>query len=335
MMLKDTLKDKIYYYISAKGLRESLGIGEGSQVEFLAQGEYNINFTLEGNSRKYVLRVNTGSQLELDNQIEYEYEALKRLYPSGVTPKPYFVDGTKKYIDYGILVMEFLEGVHLDYAKDMEKAADIFSRIHSMDTENMDASNFICEKSIFSDRITEARRLLKSFMESPIIETKLKSFFADFMDWAEKNAWRESYFITDPWNVINNTEVNSGNFIINDKRHYLIDWEKPVISDPCQDITQFLAPTTTLWKADYILSEQEKEDFFKAYSSGLRCEDRGIRDRVELYTPYLYLRALSWCAFAYLEYMKPDKGIKNMDTFEKIKAYLDIDFMNSLLRRFR
>jgi len=33
--------------------------------------------------------------------------------------------------------------------------------------------------------------------------------------------------------------------------------------------------------------------------------------------------------------MKPDKGIKNMDTFEKIKAYLDIDFMNSLLRRFR
>jgi len=334
-MLKDTLKDKIYCYMSAKGLRKLLGIGEGARVEFLAQGEYNINFTLDGMSKKYVFRVNTGSQLGLDNQIEYEYEALRRLYPSGVTPRPYFVDATKEYIDYGVLVMEFLEGRPLDYARDMEKAAGIFSKIHSMNIEYMDVSNFICEKSIFSDRIAEARRLLKDFMESPMVDTRLKSFFADFLDWAEKNAWRESYFIQSPWNVINNTEVNSGNFIINESRHYLIDWEKPVISDPCQDITQFLAPTTTLWKTNYILSEQEKEDFFEAYSRGLECEDRGIRDRVELYTPYLYLRALSWCAFAYLEYIKPDKKIKNMDTFEKIKAYLDMEFMNSLLRRFR
>jgi len=334
-MLKDTLKDKIYCYMSAKGLHKLLGIGEGARVEFLAQGEYNINFTLDGMSKKYVFRVNTGSQLGLDNQIEYEYEALRRLYPSGVTPRPYFVDATKEYIDYGVLVMEFLEGRPLDYSRDMEKAAGIFSKIHSMNIENMDVSNFICEKSIFSDRIAEARRLLKDFMESPMVDMRLKSFFADFLDWAEKNAWRESYFIQSPWDVINNTEVNSGNFIINESRHYLIDWEKPVISDPCQDITQFLAPTTTLWKTNYILSEQEKEDFFEAYSRGLECEDRGIRDRVELYTPYLYLRALSWCAFAYLEYIKPDKKIKNMDTFEKIKAYLDMDFMNSLLRRFR
>lgn len=334
-MLKDTLKNKIYDYVKAKGLHEQLGICKNAKVSFLAQGEYNINFILEDLSKKYVLRVNTGSQLELDNQIEYEYEALKRLYPSGVTPKPYFVDGSKQDIDYGILVMEFLEGSALDYSKDMEKAAGIFSRIHSMDIDSMDASNFICEKSIFSDRVSEARRLLKDFMESPVIDCNLKRFFADFMDWAEKNAYREGYFTQSPWNAINNTEVNSGNFIINDKHCYLIDWEKPVISDPCQDITQFLAPTTTLWKTSHILSEGEKENFFKSYTSSLECEDKGIRERVELYTPYLYLRALSWCAFAYLEYMNPDKSIKNMDTFEKIKSYLDIDFMNSLLKRYR
>ncbi|AHM57043.1 aminoglycoside phosphotransferase [Peptoclostridium acidaminophilum DSM 3953] len=333
-MLKDTLKNKIYDYVKAKGLCEQLGMCKNAKVSFLAQGEYNINFTLEGASKKYVLRVNTGSQLELDNQIEYEYEALLRLYPSGVTPRPYFVDGSKQYIDYGILVMEFLEGAPLDYGRDMEKAAGIFSRIHSMDIERMDASNFIFEKTIFSDRVSEARRLLKDFMESTVIDCKLKKFFADFMDWAEKNACREGYFTQSPWNAINNTEVNSGNFIINDKRQYLIDWEKPVISDPCQDITQFLAPTTTLWKTSHILSEHEKEKFFKSYTSGLECKDKDIRERVQLYTPYLYLRALSWCAFAYLEYMNPDKSIKNMDTFEKIKSYLDIDFMNGLLRGF-
>lgn len=29
-----------------------------------------------------------------------------------------------------------------------------------------------------------------------------------------------------------------------------------------------------------------------------------------MYTPYLYLRALSWCAHAYLEYQNPDRDIK-------------------------
>ncbi len=52
-----------------------------------------------------------------------------------------------------------------------------------------------------------------------------------------------------------------------------------------------------------------------------------------MYTPYLYLRALSWCAYAYLEYENPDKDIKNMDTYEKIKEYLELDFMSNLLNR--
>ncbi|MCS4475453.1 hypothetical protein JQ032_06505 [Clostridium botulinum] len=35
-----------------------------------------------------------------------------------------------------------------------------------------------------------------------------------------------------------------------------------MISDPCQDLTQFLAPTTTLWKANYILKDCEINEFF-------------------------------------------------------------------------
>lgn len=60
--------------------------------------------------------------------------------------------------------------------------------------------------------------------------------------------------------------------------------------------------------------------------------DKNIHDRIELYTPYLYLRALSWCAYAYLEYQREDKEIKNMDTYRKIKQYLDMNFMTTLLK---
>lgn len=332
-MLRDTLKGKIKEYILEKELYLDLKIAKKFNVDFLAQGEYNINFTIDDGNNKYVFRVNTGSQLELTNQISYEYNAIKALEISGVTPRAYFVDDTKEFFDYGVLIMEFLNGRTLEYDKDLCKSAKIFAKIHSIDTRSTN-NDFIIEEKICSDRILEGKRLLENYLKSPIVDKKLKKFFSNFLEWTEKNKEREKYFIQNKWHVINNTEVNSHNFIIGEENSYLIDWEKPVISDPCQDITQFLAPTTTLWKANYILTKEERDSFFNVYVSNLEDEDKNIRERVHLYNPYLYLRALSWCAYAWLEYQNPDKDIRNMDTFRKIEEYLDIDFMKSLLKEY-
>lgn len=321
---------KQYININRKTILKELNLTGDFQVKFLAQGEYNINFTIESFPNKYVFRVNTGSQLEIDNQISYEFNALKYLESSSVTPKVYFVDSSLMYFDYGILIMEFLEGVPLDYGKDLNKAANIFSKIHSLDIKR--DNRFLIEENIFSARIDEGERLLANIWDSPIVDKRVKSFFYKFLNWAKVNKDKEKYFIDNPWHVVNNTEVNSHNFIIGEENSYLIDWEKPVISDPAQDLTQFLAPTTTLWKTNYILDSDEKEEFFRNYTNGLNGKDKNIRDRVQLYTPYLYLRALGWCAYAYVEYHDPKKEIKNMDTFEKIKEYLDMDFMEGLLK---
>ncbi|KNF07255.1 phosphotransferase enzyme family [Gottschalkia purinilytica] len=326
-MLKDDLLNEISEY-----LMYSAFLDNEYTVNFLAQGEYNINFLIDSKNEKYVFRVNTGSQLGIENQIKYEYDSLKALETSGVTPKVFFVDDSKGFFDYGILIMEFLEGKPLNYKKNVNNAAKIFAKIHSLDLEEVNTKHFLIEENIFSERIKESKKLLSNVLQSNKLSLEVKKMFHNFLDWAEKNKNKEKYFIENKWHVINNTEVNSHNFIISDKKSYLIDWEKPVISDPCQDLTQFLAPTTTLWKGNYILNREEKEDFFKVYTKYVKCKDNDIRERVNLYTPYLYLRALSWCAYAYLEYQNPDKDIKNMDTFEKIKEYLDIDFMNNLLK---
>ncbi|MEI6857793.1 aminoglycoside phosphotransferase family protein [Psychrilyobacter sp.] len=324
------LIDDLYSYIRAGHLKE-LNLEKEFKLRFLAQGEYNKNFILEDNKNKYVFRVNSGSQIGLANQIEYEYRALKRLEVSGCTPKVHFVDGSKSYINNGILVMDYLEGRPLDYRKDLKSAAKIFSNIHSLDIKREDFDSFITENYIFSDRIKEGNNLLKNVWDSNLIDIETKQILEKLINYCEKNAHLERYFIENPWKAINNTEVNSHNFIIGEK-NYLIDWEKPVLSDPCQDITQFLAPTTTLWKANTLLSSEEIENFYRVYESGVG--DRHIRERVRLYRPYLYLRALSWCAYAYLEYQNPGKSIKNMDTYAKIKEYLDPRFMNNLLKEF-
>lgn len=334
MELKNLLIDKIGQYIKDGSAGKNIEINKDFRIEFLAQGEYNINFIIYDKYNKYVFRVNTGSQLGLSNQIEYEYNALKALEVSSVTPRVYFVDDSKNYFDFGILIMEFLEGRPLEYDRDLKKAAGIFGRIHTLDLSKIETGSFIIEENIFTARVKEARGLLKDFLLSDIISERTKGFFQRFLDYAVRNCNNEKYFIEDKWHVINNTEVNSRNFIIGDEKSYLIDWEKPAISDPCQDLTQFLAPTTTLWKTDYVLSGEEREDFFKEYVKAGNGFDKDIRERVRLYTPYLYLRALSWCAYAYLEYQNPNKGIKNMETLQKIEQYLKLDFMEDLLKEY-
>ncbi|WP_319372266.1 phosphotransferase [uncultured Ilyobacter sp.] len=324
------LEGEIYKYIKDGNLKGILDIGKNFKVHFLAQGEYNKNYVLEDSNKKYVFRLNTGSQIGISNQIEYEYRALKRLEESGYTPKVHYVDGGKKNLEYGVLIMDYLEGKPLNYRKDLSTAAEIFSGIHSLEVRRDDFDYLITENYIFSDRLKEAEDLLKKIWTSPLVDKKTKVFFEKYLSWCKGNAFMEKYFIENPWKAINNTEVNSHNFIIGPEKSYLIDWEKPVISDPCQDITQFLAPTTTLWKADTLLTENEIEYFYSAYEE--KNPDKDIRERVRMYTPYLYLRALSWCAYAYIEYQDPEKAIKNQDTYKKICKYLEIDFMKKLLK---
>ena len=184
-MLKDTLKGKIKEYILKKGIYVELHMDKDLKVDFLAQGEYNVNFTISDGKNRYVFRVNTGSQLELTNQIRYEYNALKSLEISNVTPRVFFVDDTKKFFDYGILIMEFLEGRPLEYDKDLGRAAKIFARIHSLDIGTIN-NDFILEDKVCSHRITEGNRLLKDYLESPIVDEKLKKFFYNFLEWRKK-----------------------------------------------------------------------------------------------------------------------------------------------------
>ena len=142
---------------------------------------------------------------------------------------------------------------------------------------------------------------------------------------AAENAWR---FASDPL-VMANTEVNSGNFIVDGERMFLVDWEKAVTSSRYQDLGHFLVPTTTLWKTERVLTEDEKLAFLEEYvrASGPHVYKDTSLDEVRLMTRLLertiLLRGLSWCFMAYYEYTRTERALANEDTFAKIKSYLD------------
>lgn len=329
------LEIKLKDYLEDKDLKKRLGFQNKVSFNLLARGEYHINYLIfeersenelkeseKRASEGYVLRINTGSQMHLENQIRYEADALEFLERSQCTPKVFYVDDTRDKIPYGILIMEYLPGKPLDYRSDMKEAAEILSRIHSLDTK--ECKTILKAGRTASEILAESDAMLRIYEKSRFCDRKLKDHVRSSLDrmmekYADEKAYEGNLSII-------NTELNSGNFLINKgKKSYLIDWEKPLLGDPMQDLAHFLSPTTTFWKTDVILEENETEEFLKEYSKR-RNVSADDRERLSELIKVTCFRGITWCAMAYTEYMEPGREIKNEDTFRKIKEYLKEDF---------
>jgi thiamine kinase-like enzyme len=299
-------------------------------LAFLAAGEYNENYLLtdpgEGRS---VIRLNHGSQLGRDDQIAYEYSVLEAVAASGVTPRPYRWSMETGALAHGIMQMEFLPGVHLDYRRDSRWAASIFAAIHQLPADE----RLEVQPQPIRDIADECLELLTRYPAHPLTEQykKLRDYHAEIMELAARS---DRLFAGDTLSIVN-TEVNSSNFLIGEDSAYLVDWEKAVVSYRYQDLGHFLTPTTTLWKTDHVFSEEEKIYFLEEY------RERGapsipmdeLRSKTRLLERTILLRGLSWCYMAYYEYTRADRALVHSETEKTIKRYMDrVDWFLGLLR---
>ncbi|MBL0713818.1 MAG: aminoglycoside phosphotransferase family protein [Desulfosarcina sp.] len=307
--------------------------GRRFAVTPLARGEYNLNFLLTAGKDKRVFRVNIGTQIERDDQILYEFKALKLLAASGATPLPYFVDDSREDFDRGIAIMEYLPGRPLVYETDCDQAAALLARIHQVPVAA--ARNHLIREEAPLDLIyRECVGLLQTYFDSELADRDIKSFLREVIDWARRARSRERFYQQDPWPCIVNTEVNSGNFIVNPARGsiHLIDWEMPRWGDPSQDLCHFCSPLTTLWKTDYRMTAADKKRFIEGYAR--QMADRHLRDtlheRIRLRDPFVYLRGISWSAMGWVAYQTEFEGLKNPDTWQTLVRYMQLDFIRSL-----
>ncbi|QKF62134.1 TIGR04282 family arsenosugar biosynthesis glycosyltransferase [Campylobacter curvus] len=290
------------------------------RLSALASGEYNINYKIKKRGASLVFRINTKSQIGLKHQVKYEFDALKVLESSGVTPKAYEYFAPSPFLPRGAMSMEFLPGRALDYRRDLKTAAQLLVRIHSVPLPKK--HKFLIARKPLAAMMTECGKMARIYHGS-----KFKSKNAsEFLSWLEErlgglNLSRE---ISEP--RIINTELNSGNFLINEgAQSYVIDWEKPIVGEKEQDLAHFLAPTTTFWKTDVILNFNEMQNFLNEYEKFLSVD----RTKFNEYLAMTCFRGLSWCAMAYTEYQGA-RAIKNAATYAKIKEYLSDKFLSNI-----
>ncbi|MCC3144363.1 aminoglycoside phosphotransferase family protein [Halanaerobium sp. Z-7514] len=332
MPLQEEMSRALAKYIKKKDFQRAIGITENAEIEFLAQGEYNLNYLLKDGEDKFVIRLNLGSQMDLDDQIGYEFYALEQLAPSGVTPRPYYLDNSEEELPYGMLVMEYLPGRPLDYQRDLKKAAEVLAGVHEV--EIAQNSILIEEKQPLNAIWDECDSLLDKYFKSELADPQVKEFLQKLkMDLKEKRKKEADIIELLPLSIVN-TELNSANFLIDDKndKAYLVDWEKPLITTPLQDLSIFMVPTTTLWKTNFIFNQGEKEEFLHHYlkARGLDAYYQEISSALELFNKFSAMRGISWSAMAWVEYQEPGRLIKNEDTFKTMDSYLKIDFLEML-----
>lgn len=293
----------------------------------------------------FVLRINRASQINLGHkQIRYEFNALRFLEPSGVTPRVYSCTEQGKYIPYGMLTMEYLPGRPLQYEHDLLLAAHLLARVHTLD-----ATDAPLLRPRYPQRalLEECKRMWNVY-ERFVLPVSAGSG-ADYCNaahsdrsTAERLALIQSWMKIAAHNAIDtpcarpcviNAELNSGNFIINDEapqtRSRIIDWEKPVIADCEQDIAHFLVPTTTNWKTDTILSAAEIRAFLDEYARFRAVDTQLLRTYMQLNV----LRGITWCAMAFVQYSHGE-GARNVDTWKKIQEFLSIEYLTALHDRF-
>ena len=326
-------EQKLSYYLGEAGLdidtKEDLLLAETgfSNIKLLGAGEYNINFTFDEGDLKKVLRINMKSQMNLENQIEYEYETLQLLKDSGVTPKPYDLVIKTDLLPYNYLTMEFLKGRPLNYKTDMYIAAYLLSKVHNTPYGD---NNLINATNPFQLMFDECKQMAGEYLAWDKVDEKVSSYINRFLEKC-LTLIPEKYSIANP--CIINTELNSGNFLIGKEKEdsYVIDWEKALIGECEQDLAHFLAPTTTFWKTDIILSENEINKFLEEYGNYKNFD----RKRFERYLIFNCLRGVTWCSMAFRQYSENDKMLMDDTTFKKIASYIDLEFLEKVSAYFK
>ena len=342
-MMSDTSLDKeellteVKDYVSKDSFKEKLGLAGTVDVSFLAQGEYNLNFLVKADNRRVVLRLNTGSQMDLDNQIKYEYEALNYLEESEVTPKPLLLDDSEEELPLGMLVMNYFSGRSMHYRDDLLDAAKVLARVH--DVTVPEDHNLITEPKPLSGIWEECVDLVPTYLNSELGKYEVKKIIDKMVtELDDLRSNEEDIMNLLPYSFVN-TEVNSGNFIINEAKDeaYLVDWEKPLVTSPLQDLSHFMVATTTLWKTDYKLEAEEREKFLSTYCKQRNLSQNKFKDMQEaldIFDKFSAMRGISWSAMAWVEYQQPDRMLKNQDTFETMDEYLTEEFLSNLFPEF-
>ena len=329
------------YLRDCRRLRDALGIAPGAVLEPvpLGMGEHNLNYRFvdPGTGRAFVLRINVAKQSFHKNQVRYEYEALTAVEPSGVTPKPLFIDDSPQAPREGVLVIAFCEGAQLDFDRlregDLARCARILAACHGV----VPRETFLRRPdrplgSLFAECVERFSVYCSSPVADPHVERRVSRLIRRAQDDLD------AYEFDPREGRIVNTEPLASHFLLPDAAAdgpgWFVDWERPIVGDVAEDLAFFTAPTTSFWDSEFLFPNSMAAEFLEAYwsAAGNSIVRNGFAERYNAFRRMAAVRAFTWCCRAQALYAR-DRGLHHTTKAEeKIPVYLADGFLDLIER---
>ena len=349
------------YLANNKALRNTLGISQDAELvaHHLGMGEHNLNYWFEDpdSHERFVLRINVTKQPFHENQVLYEFDALRVLEPSGCTPKPLYLDSSDDAPHEGAMVISFCPGKQLDFdhlrSHDLQRAACLMANVHAVPTT--DASRIFRPKDPARKLFEACLGRYKLYLDSGFADAQVTHRMDEFASITQA-AVDEVRFDRAQAHIVN-TETLASHFLLpidcepgeheisgdadalldpaipDEVRRapgYFVDWERPILGDIAEDVAFFVAPTTTFWDSELLFPMDKVRDFVELYWSAVdgRFERGNFDARFETFLKVATFRALTWCCRAVVQQRSGSNVHITKKALAKVPIYLSPEFMD-------
>lgn len=270
----------------------SFPIGKLQQVEELGRGAFNINYLVTTEHKKLVFRfILWPHRLEVDSMMEYEYDVLKKLQVSGITPSVYVKDDSRDFFPYPTIVEEYFpilaegkisESSHEKLLEVSMLCVDVLKKVHSYDFPEKES---LLQQEDFISLERFKHRLGYLEKRNPEIYLLFQDHWKvleSYLDYCNSILQDRTIIHGDPF---------LENFLLTEDGIKLIDWQAPLYADRAIDLALFT------WDFGWIfygqaLTQEEKDKIISHYYSDGAVLPTGETDKINVVLPFLYLNML-------------------------------------------
>ena len=314
------MEEKIKKYFLEKGA-EALGleVAHSIVISEIKGGDYNLNYKIVINNRSYLLRLTAEAQSGRSDQARYEYETLRFLMVGNLAPRPYYIDDSRKYFPYDLIIEEYIEGNKIMYEEgSLRRCAHAIAALHALPIPQN--SFFSAWENPLECQLSAVENALLLYRQRKVADKKLVAALEDKLLMTKQDINTTSVVFS-PKSLVH-TDLVFSNMIDTGERVYIIDWEKARIDDPSYDIAVFLSPVANVWDAPRALNESEQKIFLKEYIE--HSGDESIAERAELRSRLFTMQAALWAAGRIADVeagsIRAELGKLNYERYQRVLA---------------
>jgi thiamine kinase-like enzyme len=303
MKLKKQDKDFKRYIVNKikkalKHYHKELDLGDfklnNIEVNPLGNGENHLIYLASVGGKLFVFRISF--RRELESALKKEFEILKKL-SSGLGPKPFIFDNSKKIIPNSFMIQSFISG------KKIKKWTKDLLRIHAKQLALLHSKNITEKKENLYDVFIKRANFSKNNQPEVVKDDKLiKEVFVRLNKIFSKNKQilenqKHSYLI--------HADLHDDNILVKDNKLHYVDWEEARYGDNALDVASLL------W---FIKLDDEKyKTYLNTYLENLKDEDLEKRMILWLlYKDFSLLLHKKW------QSLKPEtRAIKSNEDYNK------------------